>query len=54
MASAIFLLCLCRCGRRESRSATARGGVAGFFSRKIPVTESPRAHLTLYIKCASM
>ncbi len=24
----------------ESRSATARGGVAGFFSRKIPVTKS--------------
>jgi hypothetical protein len=23
----------------ESRSATARGGVAGFFSRKIPVTK---------------
>ncbi len=29
----------------ESRSATARGGVAGFFSRKIPVTDEPFARV---------
>ncbi len=35
--------------RLEGRSATARGGVAGFFSRKIPVAKSPPRHIIKYL-----